>query len=82
MDTISIHFAEKISSKVAQQRRQWLLDGGLRQWRYSFHLLPAYQDAVELRCPGTTVDLQIDQRSVKSPSLFYLFRIMLTSIYL
>jgi hypothetical protein len=61
VDTISIHFAEKISYKVAQLCRQRLLDGGLGYQRYSFQLLPAYCDALELRCPGTTADLQIDQ---------------------
>ena len=60
VNTIRIHFAEKISYKVAQVCRQRLLDGGLGKQRYSFQLLPAYRDAVELQCPGSTVDLQID----------------------
>jgi hypothetical protein len=81
VDTISIHFAEKISYKVAQQCRLRLLDGGLGQQRYSFQLLPAYRDTVELRCPGTTVDLQIDQQTGKSYTHFYA-SIMLTSLCL
>jgi hypothetical protein len=48
VDTIRIHFAEKISYKVAQVCRQRLLDGALGKQRYSFQLLPAYCDAVEL----------------------------------
>jgi hypothetical protein len=65
VETIKIHFAETISYKVAQVCRQRLLDGGLGKQRYSFQLLPAYRDTVELRCPGSTVDLQIDQQTGK-----------------
>lgn len=48
VDTIRIHFAEKISYKVAQVCRQRLLDGGLGKQHYSFQLLPTYRDAIEL----------------------------------
>ncbi len=81
VDTIAIHFAEKISYKVAQICRLRLLDGGLGQQRYSFQLLPAYQNTVELRCPGATVDLSIDQRTGKS-FFNYVSITMLTSMYL
>jgi len=72
VDTIAIHFAEKISYKVAQLCRQRLLDGGLGQQRYSFQLLPAYQDTVELRCLSATVDISIDQRTGESSSIMCL----------
>ena len=81
VDTIRIHFSETISYKVAQMCRQRLLDGGLGKQCYSFQLLPAYYDALELRCPGSTVDLQIDQRTGKSFAIV-LFIAMLISIYL
>ena len=63
---------------MCQQR---LLDGGLGKQRYSFQLLPAYRDAVELRSPSSTVDLQIDQRTGKSFAII-LFIAILISIYL
>lgn len=40
--------------------RQRLVTGGLGHQRYSFQLLPTYRDAVEARCPGAVVDLQVD----------------------
>ena len=67
VETIKIYFAETISYKVAQVCQQRLLDGGLGKQRYSFQLLPAYRNTVELRCPGSTVDLQIDQQTGKCP---------------
>ena len=63
VETIKAHYAETISYKVAQQAIQRLLDGGLGKQRYSFQLLPSYRDTVELRCPGATVDLQINQQT-------------------
>lgn len=65
VDTIKVHYAETISYKVAQMAVQRLLDGGLGKQRYSFQLLPSYRDTVELRCPGATVDLQINQQTGK-----------------
>jgi hypothetical protein len=70
VETIQIHFAETVSYKVAQLCRQRLLDGGLGKQRYSFQLLPAYSDAVELQCPRSTVDLQIDQRTGNFQRIF------------
>jgi hypothetical protein len=68
VETIKVHYAETISYKVAQLAVQRLLDGGLGKQRYSFQLLPSYCDTVELRCPGATVDLQINRQTGK----FYL----------
>jgi hypothetical protein len=62
-DTIAVHFAEKISYKIAQLCRLRLLDGGLGHHWYSFQLLPSYRDTVELRCPGAIVDLLIGQQT-------------------
>src|SRR5436190_3243087 len=73
VETIKIHFAETISYKVAQVCQQQLLDGGLGKQHYSFQLLPAYRDTVELRCPGSTVDLQIDQRTGKCLQIVYCY---------
>jgi hypothetical protein len=79
VETVKVHYAETISYKVAQRTVQRLLDGGLGKQRYSFQLLPAYRDAVELRCPGATVDLQINQQTGKSNCL-PLYYAMLTFI--
>jgi hypothetical protein len=62
-NTINVHFAEKISYKIAQLCHLRLLDGGLGHHRYSFQLLPSYRDTVELCCPGAIVDLSIDQQT-------------------
>jgi hypothetical protein len=62
-NTIAVHFAEKISYKIAQLYRLYLLNSGLGHHRYSFQLLPSYRDTVELRCPGAIVDLSINQQT-------------------
>lgn len=63
IDLVSVHYNEKISYKVAQLCRLRLLTGGIGHQRYSFQLLPAYRDAVELQAPGATMDLSIDPAS-------------------
>jgi hypothetical protein len=65
VETIKVHYTETITYRVAQQAVQRLLDGGLGKQRYSFQLLLLYRDTVELRCPGATVDLQINQQTGK-----------------
>lgn len=69
VELVSVHYNEKISYKVAQLCRLRLLTGGIGHQRYSFQLLPAYRDAVELQAPGVTMDLSIDPATGKSPPL-------------
>jgi hypothetical protein len=71
VETIKVHYAETINYKAAQQAVQRLLDGGLGKQRYSFQLLPSYRDTVELRCPGATVDLQINQQTGKLKTFYW-----------
>lgn len=65
IELVSVHYNEKISYKVAQLCRLRLLTGGIGHQRYSFQLLPAYRDAVELQAPGARVDLSIDPATGK-----------------
>lgn len=66
---VSIHYNEKISYKVAQLCRLRLLTGCIGRQRYSFQLLPAYRDAVELQAPDAMIDLSINPATAKCPPL-------------
>lgn len=69
IELVSVHYNEKISYKVAQLCRLRQLTGGIGHQRYSFQLLPAYRDAVELQAPGATMDLSIDPATGECPLL-------------
>lgn len=69
IELVSVHYSEKISYKVAQLCRLRLLTGGIGHQRYSFQLLPAYRDTVELQAPGAKIDLSIDPATGKCPTL-------------
>ena len=64
-EAIPIHLLVTKSTKPREVVETIKGDGGLGKQRYSFQLLPSYRDTVELRCPGATVDLQINQQTGK-----------------
>ena len=68
---IRVRFREEVSYKVAQLCRLRLLNRGLREQRYSFRLLPAYQRRLEEAAPDIYIDLVIDLITYKTLIIYY-----------
>ena len=70
IDCLRVRFGEEVSYKVAQLCRLRLLNASIGAQRYSFQLLPAYRQRLEMSVPDVYIDLAIDPVSRNFGRLF------------